>query len=326
MGEADYYEIEYSEFNTMTGWGAFVPVPPGSLDQFNRMYYIFGGSPPVQVLHHTFAPTPKDGRLVYESKPHFEATLPPLHLCMEQCNQLFTWSTRSGVWADTKYKLRIKGYKEQPDHSLTPEPLPGCGVDQPNEILVTLDNRPDPDPFHPASSPTHPCGPLTVHACSVEPDVDVEQVRLVRAGGGVVLIEPCRFYRLQPGDSIDIDVLVYDRSEHLAYWSLITTFGESDRRDLLSGTTITPLDPGVQVGPTYFNALGQGAVQPKWGGGRMRVSITAAQIADKFPYPCCYQLELRAYKRTIVNCSTEYHHNNLTEYSFFLSNRPCEEG
>jgi hypothetical protein len=75
---------------------------------------------------------------------------------------------------------------------------------------------------------------------------------------------------------------------------------------------VTPLIAGTQEGPTYAAALGQGAVRPHWYGGRYRLTIPDAATA--FPDPCCYQLELRAYKRTIVNCgSTD--HRNLTEYS-----------
>ena len=38
-----------------------------------------------------------------------------------------------------------------------------------------------------------------------------------------------------------------------------------------------------------------------------------------FPYTCCYQLELRAHKRTIVNCDQSlWGHVNLSEYSFTI--------
>lgn len=33
----------------------------------------------------------------------------------------------------------------------------------------------------------------------------------------------------------------------------------------------------------------------------MRLTVT--NIRDAFPVPCCYLLDLRAYKRTIVGCS-----------------------
>ncbi|MBZ0302884.1 MAG: hypothetical protein K8J31_24275, partial [Anaerolineae bacterium] len=77
---------------------------------------------------------------------------------------------------------------------------------------------------------------------------------------------------------------------------------------------------GAQVGPTYGEALGQGATAPFWGGGRYRLTVN---VAEAFPEPCCYQLELRAWKRTTVGyqsginfvCHTGYAHDNLTEYT-----------
>jgi hypothetical protein len=43
--------------------------------------------------------------------------------------------------------------------------------------------------------------------------------------------------------------------------------------------------------------------------------LTVPNAASAFEDPCCYQLELRAYKRTIVDCWGGYAHANLTEYS-----------
>ena len=71
----------------------------------------------------------------------------------------------------------------------------------------------------------------------------------------------------------------------------------------------------AQVGPTYGAALTlpQTAVSPVWLGGSLRLHIP--DIRTAFPETCCYQLELRAYKRTIVNCYDGAGHDNLSEYS-----------
>ncbi|HEX6738107.1 MAG TPA: hypothetical protein VF310_07550, partial [Vicinamibacteria bacterium] len=59
----------------------------------------------------------------------------------------------------------------------------------------------------------------------------------------------------------------------------------------------------------------QGAAAPIWRGGMLRLTIPDARQA--FPETCCYQLELRAYKRTIVSCDHSFlPHSNLSEYSF----------
>ena len=76
-----------------------------------------------------------------------------------------------------------------------------------------------------------------------------------------------------------------------------------------------PVPSAAQVGPDYATArtLPQTAVAPTWTGGAIRLSISAT-IA--FPESCCYQLELRAFKRTIVNCQANNAHRNLSERSF----------
>ena len=70
------------------------------------------------------------------------------------------------------------------------------------------------------------------------------------------------------------------------------------------------------VGPTYSAALtpAQGATRPTWHGGAVRLTIN--DLHQAFPCSCSYQLELRAYKRTIVSCNGNHPHRNLSEYSF----------
>ena len=97
-------------------------------------------------------------------------------------------------------------------------------------------------------------------------------------------------------------------------YSLIATWGLNQSTNLLALGTVTALSPATQVGPTYGEALAEvGAVAPIWKGGSYRLTIPDAATA--FTEPCCYQLELRAWKRTIVSCDGGYDHDNLTEYS-----------
>jgi hypothetical protein len=317
---ADYYGVESSQYDDISSsWTTYAPVPVGSLGGFTRTYleFVFGNPP---IWHHpTFAPIPLDGKFVYESRLHFEAANP--WLCMVNCEVLFVWATSSATWADGLYKVRLHPYKDVAGHlqDVVP-PLNSCGEDHPSELALRLDNRPIPDPLHPASAPDHPCGPGTVHLCSRQPDVDVQDVRLYHVATGTVEhIEACGLYNYAAGDHIEIDILAIDSDSHLGYYTLIDTYGENEYRDLLAGTTLT--NGGADaVGPDYKAALSGGATAPNWQGGVITVTIPADKMCDKFPRSCCYQLELRAYKRTIADCDTNYPHQNLAEYSFFLGN------
>ena len=76
----------------------------------------------------------------------------------------------------------------------------------------------------------------------------------------------------------------------------------------------------ANINGTYGVALGQGAVAPDWSGGTYRLTVP---MSEAFPIPCCYQLELRAWKRTVVgsvadivfSCEHGYAHNNLSEFT-----------
>lgn len=317
MGDdVDWYEIEYSQYDPVFGtWSAYAPVPITSLGAFSRTYFTPSASSTWSSL--AFAPTAVGGHTVYPSRKNLEASLPAPWVCFGNCHILFLWLTSSAAWADGVYRLRIRAYKEQPAGTLVLQQLTPCAADEPDEIIITLDNRPSPDPGHvPPNTPGHPCGPGTVHTCTMEPDVDVEAVRLVRADGTVEQIVPCGIYERQVNDSLQIDFDVEDRNDHLAWYTLDTTYGENLTSDLLSSTTLSAITADA-VGPTYWDALTQGVAAPRWHGGRISVTIPPAQMALKFPERCCYQLELRAYKRTIVGCDTRFLHDNLAEYSFF---------
>jgi hypothetical protein len=83
----------------------------------------------------------------------------------------------------------------------------------------------------------------------------------------------------------------------------------------LSGIALPGAPAAAQVGPGYQAARLAGAVAPHWAGGGLRLEVPA-HVA--FPMTCCYQLELRAWKRTIVDCSAPPH-QNLSEYSFMIA-------
>jgi hypothetical protein len=72
----------------------------------------------------------------------------------------------------------------------------------------------------------------------------------------------------------------------------------------------------------------QGADEPHWRGGRYTLSVP---LDEAFPDPCCYQLELRAYKRTVVGHTSGcygYHvsvNGNRTEYSIGVGVCPSDD-
>ena len=84
--------------------------------------------------------------------------------------------------------------------------------------------------------------------------------------------------------------------------------------DLLGLPSATPtVISGDHAGPTYGQALGQGAVRPTWLGGTIRLT---ADAAEAFPeVPCCYDIRLQASTRTVVNCDGDNVYGNESDYT-----------
>lgn len=323
LTEVDYYEIEFTADSGAT-WQL---VPPAALGSFSREYWDFILGTDVDVPFS--ATVPIDGRHVYETLEHYEVTHTPADWGGSKVwlgtniDMVFPWVTSLAVISDGTYGLRVVGYDEAGGTLSNPRVLPVCESETPAEIVVTLDNQ----SIYPAPGPmSNPCGPGTTHACTNEPMTDILDARIVRAGGGQVVIGPCGEVTVGAGDILEVDFVAYDAQGHLAFYDLIATFGENGSRDLIGlGGTLTPLPggaPGVpaatQVGPDYATArvAPQNAAAPTWTGGAIRLSIPAVSPSGAFPESCCYQLELRAYKRTIVNCLANNAHRNLSERSF----------
>jgi hypothetical protein len=182
----------------------------------------------------------------------------------------------------------------------------------------------------PTDTQGHPCGAGTVHTCTTEPDSGFIDVRILHAGGGVSVVGACGKTVIKPGDRLQVDFMAHDPDGHLAKYTLRATYGVNLANNLLGylgqpGVSLTPLPGGpvpaaAQVGPTYAQALGQGATSPTWNGGSMRLIMPAEKA---FPTTCCYQLELRGHKRTIVSCSDSlWGHTNYSEYSFMVEVAP----
>ncbi len=335
LAGADYYEFEWYD----TSAAAWKPMPAGAMLGFNRLFYgpqLPAG--PIGTYPVPFHVTPIDGHLVTESRQHFQAnndpgsweTLAPgSRWWMDHKDLLAVWDTTT--FPDGTYPLRVVAWQFAGGHLTNPQILPQCGSQPPvdNALVITIDNRiVGSGSGHPPSTSTHPCGPSTVHYCTLEPDTAFVEVKIVHADTTETPVSACGTIPILPTDDLVVDFIAYDKDAHLSYYTLVATYGDNQISYLLSlPHTLTPIaappvPAAVQVGPTYAHARSAnlppygGAVAPIWSGGGIRLRMKAA---DAFPISCCYQLELRAHKRTIVNCSYSlWGHTNLSERSFMI--------
>jgi hypothetical protein len=326
MGNVDYYEFEWSSDGGAT-WNA---MPPAAAGGFTRTYYDF----PTTTFGSVFvAPQPIDGRFVFETLQRYEATHPlpageswggTRHWVGASRDYLMNWLTENS-FSDGTYRLRVLAWElVGPDDLDNPLVLRQCETDAENWIVITLDNRlVGPASGHPLSTPSHPAGPGTVHTLTLEPDTDFLDVRIVRPDGTEYEVLPCDIREIGDDDLLQVDFMAHDPDGHLSFYTLHATFGENGDVDLLalspsltSSPASAPVPPAAHVGPRYDDALAQGATLPIWHGGAIRLQMKAKSV---FTESCCYQLELRAHKRTIVNCDESlWGHTNYSEYSFMI--------
>jgi hypothetical protein len=330
----DYYEFQWSSDGGLT-WN---DMPPSAVGDIPRQYWDVPTNtfPTVPFLH------PVDGRLVFESRLHYEATHPAgwgttRHWMAANYLSLMNWLTQTPFLNGT-YRLRIKGWQLVGGHLTNPQNLqylPTCSLQTPAELVLRIDNRIEGmGSGHPLADPNHPCGPGTVHTCTLEPDTDFLGVRIIRRDangmptGEVSEVGACGNVPIGPQDLLQVDFVAHDPEGHLAYYTLAATYRENLAIDVLSlpGMTLQPLAGSplvaVQVGPRYTMARSGnpppdgGALAPTWRGGAIRLQVLARYA---FPETCCYQLELRAHKRTVVSCDhTLWGHTNYSEYSFMI--------
>ncbi|MCB0712557.1 MAG: carboxypeptidase regulatory-like domain-containing protein [Ignavibacteriae bacterium] len=318
----DYYEFE--RYNPLTLlWEALPSVTAGG---FSRPYWEPAGGGGGQWSSAAFPFSVISGRNVIESREHYEANNAPgtwgsTRFWGGNWDLLMRWLTEGNI-ADATYRLRVVGYDLVGGALTNRRVLKLCNTQDDNEVIIRVDNRiTGPGSGHPTSA-SHPAGAGTVHTETLEPDTDILSVKIIHADNTQTDLAACGKIKINATDKVQIDFFAHDPDGHLAYYSLQATYGENLVRNLLSYGTPVPLPAGsapvpaaAQVGPNYGAARLQGAVAPHWNGGALRLEINAI---DAFPQTCCYQIELRAYKRTIVNCNGNYPHRNLSEYSFMV--------
>ncbi len=290
----DYYEFQWST-NPAGPWNA---MPPAAAGGFSRVYWgpQLGGGP---VGFHAvpFPFTPIGGYNVAESRQHFEANNEPLSWGLTRFwvsgrDLLMRWIT-ANTFADDTYYLRVAGYTEAGGQLGNAQILPLCNTEDDNGLALTIDNS----------------------TSELEPAADIVDVRINGVSAG-----PCSNINASDGGTLEVDFVAYDVDRHLAYYNLIATYGKNLAVNLLSapGATLTPIPlgtiPAADVsGPDYGQARLQGAASPHWRAGGLR--LTVPNLHDAFPETCCYQLELRVYKRTVVSCDHDYRPWKLSYYS-----------
>jgi hypothetical protein len=291
----DYYEFEWATL-PVGPWNA---MPPPAAGGFSRVFWgpaLPAGPVNFHGVGFTFQVV--GGRLVIESREHFEANNDPgswglTRFWVANRDLLMQWLTATN-FADGTYYLRLVGYALVAPNVLgPPQVLPLCDTEDDNGLALTLDNA----------------------TSALEPAADIVDVRINGASAG-----PCSNVDATGGGVLEVDFVAYDVDRHLAYYSLIATYGKNLAVDLLgaAGATLTPVALGATpaadfVGPDYGAARTQGAVAPHWRAGGLRLTIP--DLRNAFPETCCYQLELRVYKRTVVSCDYDYTPNKLSYYS-----------
>lgn len=331
----DYLEVEYKN-DTDSDW---VSVPGKGVKGFTIGYWIVrpDGSLDDRNASFRFEEEPDksgDEHLVVETREHYKDTkADPGFVGWDGRVANLLLKIDSSSFKDGTYSFRFVGWEDV--GSGDDVELERLGVvtrcpeeeQTPVEVTLTFDNRSDvpvPSHDHPTASPGSGTG--TVHKPYVEPDTSISAVRIIDSDGNVTEVpededDECPSVEEQEG-TLQIDFIARDRPDnpktHLSHYSLRATFGRSKTRNLLNkdSTEITLRGSGYtghksgMDRATYSQALDDGAPRPEWEGGEYRLEI---DLNEAFPKPCCYQLELRAWKRTIVNCSSR--HWNISEYS-----------
>jgi hypothetical protein len=313
-----FYEIEFSPH----GAGTWNPVPGITLGGFHRRY--FDGSIPGPPFNHpaSFPVISVAGKNFYKSRHHYQATNPPpiwggLRIWLGDNYDLLAPVFTANNFVDGNYDFRIVGYRasagdpEVPDIA-SRQVLNGCGI-QPNQnnlVVVRLDNR-----------VSGGLVPGTVHVDTTEPACRITAVRL-----GATPVAACGSQQLQPSTPLEIDFRVTDNpigadaNGHLDHYELWIKWDIGSRKNLLDSAdvgTFSLLPVSAQFGPDYANAITQpGGGRPTWTGGNFTLRINDASRV--FPRTCCYLIQLLAYKRNIVSCSTHLVYYNETHYTFTI--------
>jgi len=317
----DYYKVQYS-YNG----GVWTDLPVPAFEGFPISYW-GPSSPPFVPVPGGFSPTLKDGQVVIISRDHYAALngTPTVGGSVDwnDFDTLFYFNTEDPSVADGLYELRLVGYTaDAGDHLTNQRLVPLCGHTGAATLYVRVDNK---HSIHPPSTPTHPCYPMSLatnHLCTLEPECYFRQICKNEGQPDMQCVAACDILHLslKGNDTLTIHFTVScpnnSNDAHLGGYNLEGIYGYSDVLTIGtaasgSGCPTTASDPvgtfeadppfpTVQVGPSYVQAVAQGATRPYWAGGDYKVTLRACD----FPESCAYNFQLCAWKRTTTGCTT----------------------
>jgi hypothetical protein len=318
MTGVDYYEVQYYDGSEWVG------LPPGAAEHFYREWLEIGppiasGAVPFQFENRVVAGSSPTATVnVVESREHYEAS-PGLPVgAFWTSNQFLIIPIDSSKFPDGTYQFRVVGWRDAGSGEVAAPPaisggtytplggevLPVChDQGQVNGWSLAFNNRVNPDP-----TAILPCGSGSTHLCVTEPNTDIISVRV---DGNPVSV--CGTVDAASG-LLEIEFLAQDLSGNLGMYSLSAVYGDSLAVDLLAQpSSALSLVSGDAVGPYYGQALAEGAIAPVWKGGRLLLTVDAAEA---FPEPCCYDIELLAWSRTVVDCLIdEFAYSNRSDFT-----------
>lgn len=311
--DVDYFKVQVSRDG-----GVWTDLPPPAFEGFQRHYW--DGSGQALEPAPAFAPITKNGQTVMVTRQHYEALHPAIprfggQVIWYDPDTLFYFDTTANpaITPDALYQLRFIGYSTDAADNLilaSARVLPGCGQQEAQKVFIRVDNQ---AMVHPAPTALHPCGPGTVHDCTNEPDCYIRSICVNEGTAGEYCISACDMVRLSASDTLTVHfsatVPATVQDGHLGGYTLFAEYGVAQTFQIGTGVHGTfSADPTFEVGPTYLEALSQGAPRPHWYGGHYKVTLRGSD----FDRCCAYILRLKAWKRT-ANCGAP----SLTHFNEF---------
>jgi hypothetical protein len=312
--DVDYFKVQVSRDGGP--WGDLVvPVFAG----FQRKYWDPSQLQMVAAPPPAFDPVTKNGQTVMVTRRHYEA----LHPGLPKFNNSVIWNdydtlfifdaSNTGLTPDGLYQLRFVGYSADAADNLiagSERILPTCGLKTAESVFIRIDNQAK---IHAPSTALHPCGGTSNHDCTNEPDCVIGKICINEGTPGEHCIAACDIVRLRASDTVTIHfsatVPLTLKDGHLGGYSMQAEYAVSQYFTIGTGIGTFMADPTFEVGPTYHEALMQGAPRPHWYGGNYKVTLHGSD----FPVCCAYILRLYAWKRTTNGCSapSNVHHNQF---------------
>jgi hypothetical protein len=338
--DIDYFRVQYSKDG-----GAWTDLPTPEFAGYSRRYWqgAPGFSPYIP-----FVPVSKvyggGNVVVISTRHHYEELNPGLprfggDVFWDDWDTLFYFATdASPSLGDGLFELRFIGYAADAGDDLvagTEEVIDTCGLPTWETVYLRIDNQLNPN--HPAVD--HTCGGTTTHFCVDEPDAYIRNLVKNEGLWNQQPVSVCDIVDLEPTDTLtvhfSVTVPATAKDGHLGGYQMWADYGASQRfyiggagvgapcPDPSSSVSrgIFEADPGgplVQVGPSYADALAQGAPRPHWYGGNYKVTLRGCD----FPVCCAYEIYLHGWKRTTNGCaSPEWTHWNQYHNTFTVLRR-----